>query len=171
MAEEFTGARAAVETTEALLVEIDGDEYWIPKSVILSESEIRRGGESGTLVVKSWFAERMSPVKRGGRVQSDGQASPTPIVVTRDQREVIERAVEAVREQHGARGLTRAVPEGRCLELVCADYLAGQGNEAAARVERLVANLVELAAAVDSALGEGTVAEVLAMWRANGGAK
>ena len=46
------------ETAKAILVEIDGDEVWIPKSVIHDDSEVSAGGDEGDLVVAQWFAER-----------------------------------------------------------------------------------------------------------------
>lgn len=49
-------------TERAVLVEMeDGDERWIPFSVIHDNSEIYEGDESGgegELVVKEWFAEK-----------------------------------------------------------------------------------------------------------------
>jgi hypothetical protein len=42
----------------ALLVVIDGDEVWVPKSVIHDDSEVYQGGDTGTLMVKSWWAAK-----------------------------------------------------------------------------------------------------------------
>lgn len=57
-------ARAIRETDRALLVELDGEERWIPKSVIHDDSEVwtMRGdedeGRKGKLIVKAWFARK-----------------------------------------------------------------------------------------------------------------
>lgn len=45
------------ETEKALLVEDeDGDEMWIPKSVIGEYSDLQSKGDSGDLMVARWFA-------------------------------------------------------------------------------------------------------------------
>lgn len=45
------------ETTDAILVEIDGEgEYWIPKSQIGGESEVQGEGDKGNLAISEWFA-------------------------------------------------------------------------------------------------------------------
>ena len=49
---------AKVETDSALLVDIDGDEVWVPKSVIHDDSEVYEKGHEGTLVVESWWARK-----------------------------------------------------------------------------------------------------------------
>lgn len=45
-------------TKKALLVEIDGDEHWIPKSVICASSEVETDGDVGELHVEQWFAHK-----------------------------------------------------------------------------------------------------------------
>lgn len=52
------GALAKKETDKALLVEIDGDEHWIPKSQIDDDSEVYQEGDEGELVVSMWLAEQ-----------------------------------------------------------------------------------------------------------------
>jgi len=42
------------ETAKAILFLIDGEEYWIPKSVIIDDDE----EESGSIEVAQWFAEK-----------------------------------------------------------------------------------------------------------------
>lgn len=42
----------------ALLVEIDGEEIWIPQSVIDDKSEMWVEGDMGELVIPLWFAEK-----------------------------------------------------------------------------------------------------------------
>jgi len=47
-----------METDKAILVLFeDGQEKWIPKSVIHDDSEVYKSGTTGTLIVKRWFAE------------------------------------------------------------------------------------------------------------------
>jgi hypothetical protein len=48
-------AVAIAETDKALLVEIDGDEKWVPKSVIHDNSEVWKKGDEGTIVVEGWW--------------------------------------------------------------------------------------------------------------------
>ena len=45
-------------TPRAVLVDIDGDEYWIPQSQIHDDSEVWREGDNGLLVISEWFAEK-----------------------------------------------------------------------------------------------------------------
>lgn len=52
------GALATKETAKALLVMIDGDEKWVPKSVIHDDSEVWAEHDEGCLAVKKWFGER-----------------------------------------------------------------------------------------------------------------
>lgn len=46
------------ETAKAILVEIDGSEYWIPFSQIDEDSEVYRKGDIGELVITQWIAEQ-----------------------------------------------------------------------------------------------------------------
>lgn len=43
---------------QALLIEIDGEEFWIPQSQILPDSEVYDAGKNseGTLVISEWIA-------------------------------------------------------------------------------------------------------------------
>jgi hypothetical protein len=50
---------AVKETEAALLVEIEGEEFWIPKSQIDDDSEVYKMGTDGTLVISAWFAEKL----------------------------------------------------------------------------------------------------------------
>lgn len=45
------------ETDAAILVEIEGEEYWIPKSQIDDDSEVFTTGTSGKLVISEWIAK------------------------------------------------------------------------------------------------------------------
>jgi hypothetical protein len=52
-------ARVLRATTKALLVEVDGEQTWVPKSCIHDDSEVwRDDSEPGELVVKAWFARK-----------------------------------------------------------------------------------------------------------------
>lgn len=51
-------ATAKRETPKALLVEVEGEEKWVPKSLIHDDSEVYREGDAGTLVVPLWWAEK-----------------------------------------------------------------------------------------------------------------
>ena len=55
---EISGVEVMHETDKALLCEIQGEEVWIPKSQLGDESEVKQGGDSGTLVVTRWLAEQ-----------------------------------------------------------------------------------------------------------------
>lgn len=46
------------ETEKAVLCEIYGEEIWIPKSAIMSDSEVKGDGDEGFLVIKSWLAKK-----------------------------------------------------------------------------------------------------------------
>jgi hypothetical protein len=53
-----------------------------------------------------------------------------PVVVTEEHRQTIDRAVEVIRSSEGDE-----LSEGRCLELACADFLAGVVEHQAAEEE------------------------------------
>lgn len=47
-------------TAKAMCVEIDGDEYWIPTSLVLDGTEdLDHAGDIGTLVIPRWKAVEM----------------------------------------------------------------------------------------------------------------
>jgi hypothetical protein len=53
------GVKAIRATERALLCRLeDGREIWVPRSVITDDSEVLEQSDEGTLVVKSWFAEK-----------------------------------------------------------------------------------------------------------------
>lgn len=45
------------ETDRGLLVRIDGETAWLPKSQLSDDSEVRRAGDKGDLVIPRWLAE------------------------------------------------------------------------------------------------------------------
>lgn len=55
---EINDVECKKETEMAILVEIEDEEFWIPKSVISDDSEVHSEGDKGTLVVPEWFAEK-----------------------------------------------------------------------------------------------------------------
>jgi hypothetical protein len=57
---EFEDVVVEAETEKALLVEIEGDKYWLPKSQIHEDSEIQEKGDTGTLKTTKWWAEKES---------------------------------------------------------------------------------------------------------------
>ncbi len=63
----MSGSKVAIEdarclrvTEKALLVEWEGEEHWIPVSVIHDDSEVFDDDEhsEGTLIIAAWFAEK-----------------------------------------------------------------------------------------------------------------
>ncbi len=49
-------AECLKETDAALLCDIEGEEMWIPKGQVLSDSEVWQEGDAGVLVVTNWIA-------------------------------------------------------------------------------------------------------------------
>lgn len=54
----FRNVTVKVETDKALLVVLDEEEIWIPKSQIDDDSEVYKAGTSGKLVITEWLAEQ-----------------------------------------------------------------------------------------------------------------
>ena len=54
----FASVIATAETDKAILVEIDDEKHWVPKSQIHDDSEVWKKGQSGTLIVSQWYAEQ-----------------------------------------------------------------------------------------------------------------
>lgn len=46
------------ETKLAILCEIEGEEHWIPKSVIDDDSEVYETDTDGKLIIPEWFATK-----------------------------------------------------------------------------------------------------------------
>ena len=44
------------DTDKAILVEIDGEEHWVPQSQVDADSEVYQKGDEGKLVISHWFA-------------------------------------------------------------------------------------------------------------------
>lgn len=73
---KFLGARVVRATEKAILVEVselEGEEFWVPQSVVHDDSEVWKVGDEGTLVVEYWWARKKGfcegavEVKREGR--------------------------------------------------------------------------------------------------------
>jgi len=58
--ESFDVIKVVKETDRALLVRLeDGEEKWVPKSVIHDDSEVFNAStQEGKLVLEAWFAEK-----------------------------------------------------------------------------------------------------------------
>jgi hypothetical protein len=54
----FDDVRAINETDAAVLVEVEGQEVWFPKSHIGKDSEVKELGDTGTIEVTEWIAEQ-----------------------------------------------------------------------------------------------------------------
>ena len=46
------------ETEKAIRVEIEGESFWVPKSLIDDDSEVYADGHEGTLIIPEWWAEQ-----------------------------------------------------------------------------------------------------------------
>ena len=51
------GVTILKETASAVLVDIDGEEVWIPQSQIHADSQIWEEGDEGDLVISDWIAK------------------------------------------------------------------------------------------------------------------
>ena len=55
---ELDDATVEAETDLALLCNINEKTRWIPKSVVHEDSEVSSEGDTGTIVIMRWFAEK-----------------------------------------------------------------------------------------------------------------
>ena len=55
---ELDDATVEAETDLALLCNINEKSHWIPKSVVHEDSEVSSEGDTGTIVIMRWFAEK-----------------------------------------------------------------------------------------------------------------
>ena len=55
---ELEDVSVEAETDLALLCNIDEKKHWIPKSVVNEDSEVSSEGDTGTIVLQRWFAEK-----------------------------------------------------------------------------------------------------------------
>ena len=166
---EFLEVTTEAETLQAILVVVDDTRYWIPKTVLHDDSEVYRNGTEGRLVLQEWWVDKglMTPIGGGEAVCSTQDEGPKSIILTADQRQGIELAIGEVRTQLANAGL-RGVPEGRCIELICADFMGGSRLVVDSRWRDAI---IEVTAAVDFAIGPGATEECLKDWRAANGEK
>lgn len=59
---DFPNCKCLKETDKAILVTRGKGELWIPKSVLHDDSEVYEGGDSGKLIVQTWWAEKQELV-------------------------------------------------------------------------------------------------------------
>lgn len=64
------------ETEKAILVWIDDDSYWFPKSHVGADSEIWRKGQKGKLIVSEWIAIQKGLLDMTTRKRSKLSAKP-----------------------------------------------------------------------------------------------
>lgn len=144
----FPGTVVERETDRAIYVRlVEGEKLWVPKSIIDDDSEVWRGEQEGELVLPEWWVEKMELAD-----PLDNDPRWRPLRLTPDQRLVVGRAITTVRTASG----DPKMDEGRAIELVCADYLAGASGSGTEHWKKVAA---EIWAAVDDMLGEGTVQE------------
>ena len=53
---EFEDVLCKAASPKAILVVIEGTEYWIPQSQVDDDSEVWAKGDEGTLVITEWIA-------------------------------------------------------------------------------------------------------------------
>lgn len=53
---EFKGVKCTNETEAAILVTIDGERHWIPKSHVDDDSEVYEKDTEGLLIISEWIA-------------------------------------------------------------------------------------------------------------------
>lgn len=58
MTERFEEVECIKETDKALHCIIEGEACWVPKSQVHEDSEVYKAGDTGVLVVSSWWAEK-----------------------------------------------------------------------------------------------------------------
>lgn len=118
----FDDVKCLGERQLAIRVDIGGEIFWIPKANLHEDSDVYSVGDAGTLAIQEWWLEHME-AEYGGPISDtrDPSVMGPSIRVTRDQRKLVDHVVQTVRAQCGDPELT----EGRAIELVCADYLAG----------------------------------------------
>lgn len=51
-------ALVKVKTQKAILVDVDGEDYWIPLSQVDEESEVFEKGDQGDLIITEWIAQQ-----------------------------------------------------------------------------------------------------------------
>lgn len=55
---QFHDVTCKAATGAAILVEIEGEDFWIPITQVHDDSEVYRKGTEGTLIINDWWAEK-----------------------------------------------------------------------------------------------------------------
>lgn len=55
----FEDIKCIRSTDKAILVEVEGEEVWIPLSQVDDDSEVYEEGDEGTLVITQWIADKL----------------------------------------------------------------------------------------------------------------
>jgi len=55
----FEDAKCKHATDVAILVSIDGDDYWVPSSMVHDDSEVFEKGHEGNLIITKWIAKKL----------------------------------------------------------------------------------------------------------------
>lgn len=118
----FDEVQCIGETGLAIRVDIGGEEFWIPKANLHDDSDVWSLGDSGQLAIQEWWLEHME-AEHGGPISDTREPSlmGPSLKLTRDQRKLVDQCVQNVRAQCGDPDMS----EGRCIEFICADFLAG----------------------------------------------
>jgi hypothetical protein len=58
MAVTIRDAKCIRQTEKAILVEVEGEQFWIPQSQVEDDSEVYKAGTEGDLVISDWIAEQ-----------------------------------------------------------------------------------------------------------------
>lgn len=45
-------------TEKAIMINYEGETFWIPRVLIQSDSEVKDEGDKGTLIIPQWFADK-----------------------------------------------------------------------------------------------------------------
>lgn len=114
--------RVVGETMRAWKLEDAAGSFWVPKSVV--QNDVSRGEEAHVEVEQWWLDQHNAAGQHSSATTVDPRIDGAPVRLTRDQRTIVDRAVQAVRLIAEDPDL----PEGRAVELICADFLSGQGQ-------------------------------------------
>jgi hypothetical protein len=111
---EYPGVEARASTSKAYLCEINGTDYWVPKS------HIERLDDFG-LIVSDWWDEHKEPTAGATRTST----RDVGVLFSQEQMKIVNRVVGVVKRETG----DPKISISRVIELVCADYLAGVTEE------------------------------------------
>lgn len=52
----YYDAKCIKATKKALWIQVGSSKFWVPKAVVHEDSDVRKTGDAGTLVVEEWWA-------------------------------------------------------------------------------------------------------------------